>query len=138
MYDRQTYNGVGNGGEAVECRRCQVVCERVVHPVHCLRRGCPYTYAFTENGVTFFGCVDKVFSAELDLGPYLEAPRRDPYGALKVKWEPRGDCAVSTAKAYAFLYSWRGCRNHTFGQTAKEYSAEVVRSIVEGTGDSPE
>ena len=126
------------GGKDLECRRCRVLCERVVHPVECVRHGCSYTYAFTQEDITFFGCLEKVFAPELNLQPHIESPRRDPYGALKVQRDPRDECVVSTTKAYAFLYSWRECRNHTFGQEPQEYSAEVVRTIVEGTGDLPE
>src|SRR5660397_104793 len=113
------------GGKDLECRRCRVLCERVVHPVECVRHGCSYTYAFTQEDITFFGCLEKVFAPELNLQPHIESPRRDPYGALKVQRDPRDECVVST-KAYGFLYSWRECRNHTFGQEPQEYSAEAV------------
>src|SRR5680860_1764185 len=41
------------GGKDLECRRCRVLCERVVHPVECVRHGCSYTYAFTQEAVSY-------------------------------------------------------------------------------------
>src|SRR5680860_1307705 len=73
------------GGKDLECRRCRVLCERVVHPVECVRHGCSYTYAFTQEDITFFGCLEKVFAPELNLQPHIESPRRDPYGALRCR-----------------------------------------------------
>jgi hypothetical protein len=116
----------------LECRACGVICERVVYPVHCLRGRCRYVYAFEEEGSTFFGCVVKVFSAELDLAPHRAAPRSDPYGALRVVHAPRENCHVRVERAYQFLFERDGCRNPAFAWEAAEFSAEAVRLIVDG------
>jgi len=120
----------------LECRACGVICERVVYPVHCLRKGCRYVYAFEdEGGSAFFGCVVKVFSSELDLAPYRASPRSDPYGALRVLRPLHDHCHVRVERAYEFLYERDGCRNPTFGWQAVEFSVEAVRLIVEGVDD---
>ena len=53
--------------DEVECRRCEVHCEKVVYPSACLARSCPFAYAYEEHGHTFMGCMQKVFEAEIDV-----------------------------------------------------------------------
>lgn len=118
----------------LECRNCPVICERVVYPVHCLRSKCPCVYAFEEDGSLFFGCVEKVFLAELDLAPYHASPERDVYGALKTFREPQRQCRSRVDKAYEFLYSRRACSNPTFAHHSHEFSPEAVRLLVLGNG----
>jgi len=31
--------------DELECRRCEVHCDRVVYPGACIARGCPFVYA---------------------------------------------------------------------------------------------
>lgn len=135
-------NGDGTGPDdgssltpRLECRECSVVCERVVYPVKCLRSACRAVYAFRENGTTYFGCLEKVFSLEMDLRPHWERPRRDVYGALKVRRDPLTQCAVKIHRAYGFKYSRRACANPTFDRAPEEFTPEAVRSIVEGNPD---
>lgn len=120
----------------VECRACDVVCERVVYPSRCLRSSCRSVYAFSEGDTTFFGCLHKVFRAEIDLAPHLARPRTDAYGAWKVWGEPLTECRVEVMEAYSFRYSFRACANPTFRQDPSEYTPEAVRQLVEGLGDS--
>lgn len=118
----------------VECRSCAVICERVVYPVHCLRSSCPYVYAFQEEGQLYFGCVEKVFSAELDLAPYRASPRGDVYGALKTFREPLRRCRSKVDRAYEFLFSRRACLNPTFAHHTHEFSPEAIEYLVHGSG----
>lgn len=117
---------------SVECRACAVVCEKVVYPSHCLRTSCRSVYAFREGDVTFFGCLHKVFRAEIDLAPHLARPRADVYGAWKVRGEPLPHCRVEVVAAYPVQYSFRGCANPLFRQEPADYSPEAVRRIVDG------
>ena len=118
--------------DRVECRSCPVICERVVYPVHCLRSGCPCVYAFEEEGCLYFGCVEKVFVAELDLSPFRASPQRDVYGALKTFREPQRRCRSRVDKAYDFLYARHRCSNPTFAHHSHEFSPEAVRLLVHG------
>ena len=116
----------------IECRACPVVCEWVVHPIHCLRTSCPYVYAFEDEGTMFFGCVEGVFVAELDLAPHLAAPRRDVYGAFKAARRPLPNCHPQVERAYNFLYCRRDCLNPMFARRPSDYSPEAVRRLVQG------
>jgi hypothetical protein len=111
-----------------------VICERVVYPSHCLRSRCPYVYAFDEGDTTYFGCVAKVFSVELDLAPYQPRSSKDAYGALKAQRQPRPECRAEVERAYGAKYTWHQCRNPLFSYDPREYSPEAVRLIVDGTG----
>jgi len=53
--------------DEVECRHCEVHCEKVVHPGACLRTACPFVYAYEAWGHTYMGCLQKVFDVEIDL-----------------------------------------------------------------------
>jgi hypothetical protein len=39
----------------MECRRCGVHCDKVVHPGACLSRGCPFVYSYEAWGHTYVG-----------------------------------------------------------------------------------
>ena len=66
--------------DEVECRRCDVHCDKVVYPSACVERGCPFLYSFVEVGRTYVGCMQKVFGVEIDLLLMLEAEER---GAIR-------------------------------------------------------
>lgn len=100
----------------LECRECEVICERVVYPWQCLRSNCKYVYAFTDEETTYFGCLHKVFTPELDLAafPGSKGNLSDPYGMLKTARSPRPECRVTVEKAYPCSFSERGCCNPSF------------------------
>jgi hypothetical protein len=52
--------------DEVECRRCEVHCEKVVYPSACLARSCPFVYAYEEHGHTFMGCMQRMCRSEVD------------------------------------------------------------------------
>ncbi len=56
----------------LECRECDVICERVVYPWHCLKSNCEYVYAYEDDDTVYFGCLGKVFAAEFDLAVFSE------------------------------------------------------------------
>ena len=60
----------------LECRECDVICERVVHPWHCLKSGCEYVYAFEDSETMYFGCLWKVFSAEFNMAAFSDGVER--------------------------------------------------------------
>ena len=66
--------------DEVECRRCEVHCDRVVYPGACIGRGCPFVYAYEAWGHTYMGCLQKVFDVEIDLDVLGELDRADEVG----------------------------------------------------------
>lgn len=116
----------------IECRDCAVICERVVYPSHCLRAPCRYVYAFVEDETTFFGCLQKVFVAELDVAPFVNSPRADHYGAIRTRREPLPECRGQIEQAYRSSYVRRECCNPTFRHHIGEFTPEAVRVLVEG------
>ena len=69
-----------------ECRHCAVHCEKVVHPGACIRMGCPFVYAYEAWGRMYMGCLQKVFSVEIDL-ELLESAEstRSGFGAVRAR-----------------------------------------------------
>src|ERR687898_3217745 len=78
--------------DEVECRRCEVHCDKVVHPGACVERNCPFLYAFEEVGHTYVGCMQKVFDVEIDLGLLLEAEASGGFGAVRAARRPLPMC----------------------------------------------
>ncbi len=75
-------------------RRCDVHCDKVVHPSACVERGCPFLYSFDELGRTYVGCMQKVFDVEIDLVLMLEAEQRGQFGAVRASRQPLPMCRV--------------------------------------------
>jgi len=116
----------------LECRECEVICERVVSPWHCLKSGCPYVYVFEERDTSYFGCLHKVFAPELDLAAFSGTNAGasgpvgvgrvgarggrsvDPYGHLRLNRSPRAECVVTIEQAYPALATPGCCCNPTF------------------------
>ena len=82
--------------DEVECRRCEVHCDKVVYPSACVERECPFLYSFVELGRTYVGCMQKVFGVEIDLELMLEAEHS--------AWDP---ARVLGAHTHALLESLR-------------------------------
>ena len=40
--------------DELECRRCDVHCDKVVYPSACVERACPFLYAYEDHGHTWF------------------------------------------------------------------------------------
>ncbi len=58
----------------LECRECNVICERVVYPWHCLKSNCENVYAYEDGETMYFGCLWKVFAAEFDMAVFCQVP----------------------------------------------------------------
>ena len=99
----------------VECRRCGVVCQKVVHPQRCLEQGCPFLYAHEQFGRRYVGCMQKVFAAEIDLELLQRARRRrNGFGAIRAAREPLAICAGEVERAYEHREEPMGCVNPEF------------------------
>lgn len=125
----------------LECRECEVICERVVSPYRCLRSGCSAVYAYEDGDTTYFGCVHKVFAPELDLAAFDdpgEGRRRrvDPYGLVRVTRPPKPHCPVTIEQAYDTLHGTAGCCNPTFFQHPTSPASERIRLIDRSAPDT--
>ena len=60
----------------MQCRRCEVHCDKVVYPGACLEKGCPFVYSYEAWGQTYVGCMQKVYDVEIDLDMLRAAERR--------------------------------------------------------------
>src|SRR6476660_4476465 len=88
--------------DEVECRRCEVHCEKVVYPSACLDRSCPFVYAYEEHGHTFMGCMQKVFEAEIDVQMLRSAERRrEGFGAVRATRRPLPMCSSEVDACFA-------------------------------------
>lgn len=86
---------------ATSCRRCPVRCDKVVYPSGCLASSCPKLYAYHEGTRTFVGCIDRIFSVELDLEAFQALERvRGGFGALRASREPHPYCRSDVDAAF--------------------------------------
>ncbi len=87
--------------DEVECRRCEVHCDKVVYPGACLERACPFVYAYEAWGHTYMGCMQKVYEVEIDLDLLRAAEsRQDGFGAVQAMRPPLPMCRTEVAGCY--------------------------------------
>jgi hypothetical protein len=99
------------------CRRCEIHCEKVVYPAACLARSCPFVYAYEEHGHTFMGCLQKVFTAEIELDMLRAAERRrDGFGPVRAMRGPLPMCQSAVQETFASRGSDLGCVNPEFAE----------------------
>jgi hypothetical protein len=125
----------------LECRECEVICERVVSPWHCLKTSCRYVYVFEDPETSYFGCLHKVFAPELDLaafvGPSGAGGRSgDPYGHLRVARSPRPECRTTIEQAYSSVSDHVCCSNPTFFHRPGGPVGEGIRLTVNPSLDT--
>jgi len=78
---------------AGSCRLCPVACERLVYPSGCLESGCTRLYSYDRAGRPVMGCLEGVFSVEIDIDAFTALQRtRAGFGALRVRREPLAIC----------------------------------------------
>ena len=103
--------------DELECRRCEVHCDRVVHPAACIARSCPFVYAYEAWGHTYMGCVQKVFDVEIDLDLLTELEARPQgFGAVKAARAPLPICHSEISSCYDHRSDDLGCRNPEFNE----------------------
>jgi hypothetical protein len=101
--------------DEVECRRCEVHCDKVVYPSACLKRACPFVYAYEDHGHTYIGCMQKVYAVEIDLELLREAEaKREGFGAIKAMRNPLPMCRTEVDSCYANRGDDLGCVNPEF------------------------
>lgn len=103
--------------DEAECRRCAVHCEKVVYPAACLERSCPFAYAYEEHGHRYMGCLQKVFTAEIDVEMLAAAERtREGFGAVRALRGPLPMCRSAVQAAFTHRASELGCLNPEFAE----------------------
>jgi hypothetical protein len=103
--------------DEADCRLCEVHCEKVVYPVSCLDRSCPFVYAYEEHGHRYMGCLQKVYEAEIDIELMLEAEAsREGFGAVRALRGPLPMCRSAVQTTFAHRETELGCLNPEFGE----------------------
>ena len=101
--------------EQVECRRCGVVCQKVVRPAECVERSCPFLYAYDAFGSTYVGCTRGVFTSAIDLDILTRSRRRrHGFGAVRAARDPLALCPAGVERAYENRGDPMGCVNPEF------------------------
>ena len=101
--------------DEVECRRCGVHCDKVVHPSACVERDCAFLYSYEEFGHTYMGCVMKVFAVEIDFDLLQAAEsRRGGFGAVRATAPSLPMCRVEVEGCYESRGDELGCVNPEF------------------------
>jgi hypothetical protein len=103
--------------DELECRRCDVHCDKVVYPAACVERACPFLYAYEDHGHTFVGCMQKVYGVEIDLD-LLQAAELGAggFGAVKAVRKPLPMCSVEVESCYESRADELGCVNPEFSE----------------------
>lgn len=100
--------------DEVECRRCDVHCDKVVQPAACIAKACPFLYAYEAHGRRYVGCMQKVYTVEIDLDLLEAAERRGGFGAVRAMRRPLPMCETGVESTYAGRTSELGCVNPEF------------------------
>jgi hypothetical protein len=102
--------------DEVECRRCEVHCDKVVYPAACVAKACPFLYAIEEFGHRYIGCMQQVFGAEIDVDLLTATERstRDGFGAVRTRKHPLPMCTTSVDGCYESRTGELGCVNPEF------------------------
>jgi hypothetical protein len=106
--------------DEVECRRCRVHCDKVVHPASCIERACPFVYAYEEFGRTYIGCMQKIFDVEIDLSVLRVAEgRRGGFGGVRARRQPLPMCDAEVIRCYGQREDDLGCLNPEFNELSR-------------------
>jgi hypothetical protein len=112
--ERQTATLPLRPQDEVECRRCAVHCDKVVHPSACVERACPFLYAYEAHGHTYIGCMQKVYEVEIDLDLLQAAERSGGFGAVRAMRRPLPMCHTEIESTYESRTGELGCVNPEF------------------------
>ncbi|RDI75012.1 hypothetical protein Gocc_0810 [Gaiella occulta] len=101
--------------DELQCRRCEVHCDKVVHPGACIERSCPFVYAYEAFGHTYMGCMQRVFDVEIDLDLLRASEhRRGGFGGVMARRAPLPMCRIEVSSCYEQRSDEIGCRNPEF------------------------
>jgi hypothetical protein len=119
--------------DEVECRGCEVHCDKVVYPGACIERSCPFVYAYEAWGHTYIGCMQKVYSVEIDLDLLRAAESRsEGFGAVKAVQAPLPMCRTEVSECYEGRHDELGCRNPEFHEMPRSRPSFRVFAQISG------
>jgi hypothetical protein len=104
--------------DEVECRRCEVHCDKVVLPAACIAKACPFLYAYEAHGHRYVGCMQKVYAVEIDVDLLEAAERSGGFGAVRAIRQPLPMCETEVESTYAGRTNDLGCVNPEFFELA--------------------
>ena len=103
--------------DELECRRCEVHCDKVIYPAACLEKSCPFVYSYEAFGATYVGCMQKIYGVEIDLDLLRAAEtRRAGFGAIRAVRQPLPMCRTEVESTYVSRSDDTGCINPEFGE----------------------
>ncbi len=103
--------------EEMECRRCEVHCDKVVYPGACLEKAARSSTPTRRGGRPTSGCMQKVYDVEIDLDMLEAAERRQAgFGAIRAVRQPLPMCKSEVENTYASRSDETGCVNPEFGE----------------------
>ena len=118
--------------DEVECRRCEVHCDKVVYPGACIEQSCPFVYAYEAWGHTYVGCLQKVFEVEIDLDLLREAEGTgEGFGGVKARRAPLPMCKVEISSCYQHRADDAGCRNPEFFEVPRPAPSYRVFAVLD-------
>jgi hypothetical protein len=118
--------------DEVECRRCEVHCDKVVYPGACIEQSCPFVYAYEAWGHTYVGCMQKVFEVEIDLDLLREAEStREGFGGVKAMRAPLPRCKVEISSCYQHRADEAGCPNPEFFEVPRPAPSYRVFAVLD-------
>ncbi|MBA2476892.1 MAG: hypothetical protein H0V40_13170 [Actinobacteria bacterium] len=101
--------------DELECRRCEVHCDKVVYPSACVARACPFLYAYEDHGHTYIGCMQRVYTVEIDLHLLRTAEAKsEGFGAIRSSRKPLPMCRTEVESCYEARSGELGCVNPEF------------------------
>ena len=100
--------------DELECRRCEVHCDKVVHPSACIAKSCPFLYSYEAHGHRYIGCLQKVYAVEIDLDKLEAAERHGGFGAVRAIRQPLPMCQTRVESCYDNRANDLGCVNPEF------------------------
>jgi hypothetical protein len=115
--------------DEVECRRCGVVCQKVIHPQRCLEQSCPFLYAYDAFGRRYTGCTHGIFAVAIDV-EHLERARRrrHGFGPIRAVREPLPICPAEVERAYEHREEPLGCINPEFYELSDRPAFRVIEN----------
>jgi len=116
--------------DEIECRRCDVHCDKVVYPAACVERSCPFLYAYREFGHTYVGCMQRVFGVEIDVDLLLAAEEEKGFGAIKAQRNPLPMCRAEVEPCYEHRTDVLGCVNPEFWEVPQDEPSFKVFTVV--------
>ena len=115
-----------------ECRQCSSFCDKLVQPRACMEMGCRFLYSYEDafSGQRFFGCMNKVFRAEVDLDMFILTERSGGFGGIKMTGKPLPQCQFTVERAYEGEGPAYECVNRRFFDGPAEIEAFDLRNAL--------